>query len=272
MSLGIAIKAPEGIVLAAESRVTLGAKTAAGEIPVFFDNATKLWGLEAPNNHIGIVTYGMGAIDLRTAHSFQPEFEEALKAKDGGRLKVAEVAEQLSVFYKKQFTAAAPVPAGTPPMTFLVAGIDDGEAYGRIFQVDIPTRPTPVEHQGGSPPAFGITWGGQREFVDRIVQGYDHRILEILKQVGDLSDDDVRQFQKEFAPLGLTIPLQAMGLQDCVDVALFFIRTTIAGLELSVNLRGCGGHIDVATITRREGFHYVQRKAVVGETNRGARR
>ena len=45
MSLGIVVKVPEGLVLAAESRVTLGAQmnTPMGKqaIPVFFDNATK---------------------------------------------------------------------------------------------------------------------------------------------------------------------------------------------------------------------------------------
>jgi len=63
----------------------------------------------------------------------------------------------------------------------------------------------------------------------------------------------------------MQIPLLAMPLQDCVDLALFFIQTTIAAQRLTVGLRGCGGPIDVATITRREGVHYIQKKQIVGE-------
>jgi hypothetical protein len=63
----------------------------------------------------------------------------------------------------------------------------------------------------------------------------------------------------------MTIPLAVLPLQDCVDLALFFIRTTIVAQQLTVGIRGCGGSIDVATITRREGLRFVQRKRIVGE-------
>jgi 20S proteasome alpha/beta subunit len=76
MSLGIAFKGPEGIVLAADSRVTLTAEMKHGNekmtLPSTFDNATKLLKI-AEHNYIGVVTYGVGAIgqqEPRTAHSF----------------------------------------------------------------------------------------------------------------------------------------------------------------------------------------------------------
>ena len=43
MSLAIAFKGPEGIVLAADSRVTLTTSTAKGVIHATYDNATKLF-------------------------------------------------------------------------------------------------------------------------------------------------------------------------------------------------------------------------------------
>jgi hypothetical protein len=77
MSLGIVIKSPEGIVLAAESRVTLTINGAQGQPSHFvnYDNATKLFSFCSPHNHVGVVTYGLAAIGQRTAHSFVPEFE-----------------------------------------------------------------------------------------------------------------------------------------------------------------------------------------------------
>ena len=97
MSLGIVIKSPEGIVLAAESRVTLTVNGQNGQPShmVNFDNATKLFSFKAPHNHIGVVTYGQAAIGQRTAHSFVPEFESTLPEE---RLTVAEMAQRISDF------------------------------------------------------------------------------------------------------------------------------------------------------------------------------
>lgn len=63
----------------------------------------------------------------------------------------------------------------------------------------------------------------------------------------------------------MSIPLAAMPLQDCVDLAIFFIRTTITAQRLTLGISGCGGPIDVAIITRREGLRFIQRKQIVGE-------
>lgn len=266
MSLGLVIKAPEGIVLAAESRVTLSATLGNQQVPVFFDNATKMFGFEAPNNFVGVVTYGLAAIKERTAHSFLPEFEADLKQKNEGRLSVQAMSQRLSDFYMGQWTTAQmPTPYQGPAMTFLIAGFNDNEPYGRTYQVNLPVSPVPVEQQSAN--TFGMTWGGQREFVDRLIQGYDAQLWEILKREAQLDDNDVATLRGACSELQMKLPLNAMALQDCVDLGLFFIRTTIAAQELTVGVRGCGGHIDVATVTRREGLHYVQRKRIKGETS-----
>ncbi len=63
MSLGIAFKGPEGIVLAADSRVTLTAQNAQTNtrLPAYFDNATKLLKVGG-QEYVGAVTYGVGEV------------------------------------------------------------------------------------------------------------------------------------------------------------------------------------------------------------------
>src|SRR5437870_3904038 len=104
MSLGIAFKGPEGLVLAADSRVTLLAQLqgvplpggAQVVMPATFDNATKL--LSVPSQkHIAAITYGAGAIGLqapRTAASFMPEFDFKLCEKTKARLTVEKFANE----------------------------------------------------------------------------------------------------------------------------------------------------------------------------------
>ena len=85
MSIGIAFKGPEGIVLAADSRVTLTGQRPNSNVLVeaHYDNATKLLKVRG-QDFVGAVTYGLGALgdrEPRTAHSYLPEFESELEKK-----------------------------------------------------------------------------------------------------------------------------------------------------------------------------------------------
>jgi hypothetical protein len=269
MSLGIIIKSPEGIVLAAESRVTLSTPVtnAAGAQHIInntFDNATKVLKFNDPNNYIGAVTYGQAAIGFRTAQSFIPEFESKLKEKyNNQRLSILTIAQELSSFFLEQWNAAMPANANIPNMIFNVAGFDDNEPYGKVFSFEIPKIPNPTEQNPSvnGQHQFGITWGGQREIVDRMILGYDLRISEILRQAG-LEPDKVTEIQQRLTALHLQIPVQFMPLQDCINLAYLFIRTTIDAQELTIGIRGCGGAIDIAKITKNEGFDFVQEKHI----------
>jgi hypothetical protein len=266
VSLGIVIKGPEGVVLAGESRVTLTAQTPQGPMNVNFDNASKLLSFSGAHHRwVGAVTYGQAAIGLRTAHSFLPELENELSKEQ--RLKVADYAKRLTTFYQKQWTEAHPQGYLGPDMTFVVGGFNEGEPYGRVFTFDLPSKPDPVEQQPKDTD-FGIVWGGQREIVESLLRGYDVRLPELAKSSG-LSAEQVQNLVNACQGLQMPLPLAVMALQDLVDLAIFFIRTTITYQQLTVGIRGCGGPIDVATITRREGLKFIQRKEIVGEARTG---
>ncbi len=267
MSLGIVVKGPEGLVLAADSRVTLERhQEDQPPILVNFDNATKLLSFGEPNisnphRYIGVVTYGQAAIGLRTANSFVPEFEERLPRE---RIEVADFAKRLSDFFMEQWQAGMPADYTGPSMTFVVGGFNDGEPYGRVYLIEIPNAPSPTE-RNPQPGEFGITWGGQREFVDRLLRGYDVKLPELIRNTLHLEPSQMSELENALQPLQMRTPVQMLALQDCVNLAIFFIRTTIEAQELSVGVRGVGGEIDVATVTRRDGLHFVQRKKIVGE-------
>lgn len=267
MSLGIAFKGPEGVVLAADSRVTLNATSVTGDhFTVHFDNATKLLALEG-QPYVGIVTYGAGAIgqpDPRTAHGFMPEFEAELWRKHGvQRLTVAQVAEELGAFFVQQWNQRGMPPPGTPgvaSMVFLVAGFDEGDAYGKVFEVTVPDNPTPAEQ---SPGDFGVTFGGQHELVQRLLGGVDLRASAIAKDELGLTDDQVRALAERWRnELTLTVPYQFLPLQDCVDLSTFLVHMTSAVQGWMIALRGVGGAVEVATITRMDGFKAIQQRRI----------
>lgn len=225
MSLGIVFKGPEGVVLAADSRVTLTAQIQAQgqniHIPATYDNATKLLPFHK-QPYVGAITYGLGAIgqaEPRTAHSFIPEFEAALNPQ---RLPVFDFARELSTFFMAKWNQNPFPNYAGPPMIFLVAGYDAGAAYGRVFQFGIPTDPNPVEQNAGT---FGLLWGGQKEFADRIILGFDDSLPQHTQQELHLSDQ-----QRDLLKTSLRtkyqapIPYQFLPLQDCVDISIFLVR------------------------------------------------
>lgn len=275
MSLGIAFKGTDGIVLAADSRVTLTAEiqqpVPAGApakppqiVPAHYDNATKLLRVQG-QDFVGAVTYGVGAIGSppRTAHSFLPEFESELANQKTQRLSVENFAKALSDFFLKQWTAQKmPVPTSVGDMVFFVGGYDDGEPYGRLFEIYIPSKPIPVERHNAD---FGMIWGGQREITDRLITGFDPTLIssatDFLKLLPAQVSALIAHLQQHQAP----IPFAFLPLQDCVNLLILLLRTTIALQQFQVGIRGVGGAIDLVTITRIDGLKNIQVKSITGE-------
>lgn len=270
MSLGIVVKVPEGLVLAAESRITIGAqiKTPMGvqQLPVYFDNATKLLSFSPPNITIGVVTYGMAVIgqqNPRTAANFIPEFEASLPKE---RLSVLDFAEKISEFYLKQWRSTMPPDdkiGNMPNMTFVIAGYNPDDVYGQVFIVEIPRVPKPVERSKGS--ECGMTFGGQHDIVSKIMMGYDIRLPEVLQKGLNLTPEQEAKVGELLKQFQLAVPLQVLALQDGIDLACFFIRTTMDAQKLSMGIRGVGGAIDVAVIKRNTNLQFIQRKQEHGE-------
>src|SRR5206468_8742575 len=128
----------------------------------------------------------------------------------------------------------------------------------------IPSNPTPKEwHAGG---AFGITWGGQQEYAERLILGFDRALPGVLQKALKLDDKTRDQASDTLkSELSAKIPYQFLPLQDCIDLSIFLIRTTIKIQTWIVGVRGVGGFIDIATITRTEGFKAIQQKSISGE-------
>jgi hypothetical protein len=267
VSLAVVLKGPEGIVLAADSRVTLtSVQPVEGTnqvhvLPTYFDNATKLMGLQN-HEHLAIVTYGSGSIGVdqpRMVHGYIPEFEAHLAdaGNNGEPLTVERAAQELGAFFAQRWNEAA-MPKDTDPMAFLVAGYDDGEAYGKVYEVSVPNAPQPVEQFAGD---FAIAWRGQPYLLERLLNGYAPMAVQIAQEQLNLTDADaIALAQRWQAQLGLPIPIASLPLQDAIDLATFLVNMTATVMTWTVGIQGVGGQVDVATITRSEGFHAIETK------------
>jgi hypothetical protein len=266
MSLGVVVKGTEGLALAADSRVTLqGQQKLPNREPqpftVNYDNANKVITFsDDQHSFVSAITFGEALIGQRTAHSFVPEIEIDLPDQ---RMDTAEYARHLSEFYTTQWSKRMPPEeeyegAG---MNFVVVGYDDGEPYGRIFGFNVPGDPEPTEQNKSE---FGITYGGEAQVVNRLVKGMDPQLVPLLSKKSEM---DPAEIWKEVDQQGLpySFPYEVLPLQDCLDLAILLVRTTIDFQGLAIGTRGVGGKIEAATVTRTDGVSFVQRKQIKGE-------
>ncbi len=90
--------------------------------------------------------------------------------------------------------------------------------------------------------------------------GVHRRAIAVMKEVG-IDDSLIEKFQ-QISREKLPIPfiIGAMPIQDAIDLAAFLVGTTINFSKFSPGASTVGGPIDIAVITKHEGFKWIKRK------------
>ena len=149
-----------------------------------------------------------------------PEFETTINA---GRVTVEEFARRLGAFFLAQWqTMNMPAtPALGDNMVFLVGGCSKNKPYGDLYSVSVPSSPYPTKLIPDG--QFGAYWGGQREMTDRLLQGFDPNLPDIVQEIQNIpvSQRDAGLGAKLQGRLGIAIPVavpSATGLHRFVDI------------------------------------------------------
>ncbi|HKY66926.1 MAG TPA: hypothetical protein VJM49_11170 [Acidimicrobiales bacterium] len=273
MTLAVTVVCQDGVVVAADSRTTLGNHRM---LRVGSDFTHKVFA----SGEVAVATYGEAFVDDRSIASHMAEFAVV---EAGNCAHPGPVAERLAAFfgdrYDAQWVDAPDDDEGAPPpgvaaLGFLVSGYDDA-GLGEAWEVTLPDRA--VEQIATTANGGGAAWRGQSDVVTRIVRGADLELLARLaahnKMTGDL--DVVMPLLDECS---YRIPFDSMNLQDGIDFAVLCIRTTIDVQRLTLgplatspefSWPGVGGPIEIATVTATGGFRWVQRTSVQGERPAG---
>lgn len=236
MSLIITVYVREGLVMAADSRLTLtipralpGGKAHTLSLTAS-DSAKKLF--LAPNN-VGIATCGAADIGGVPIAGFVESFiVERLKPQPHT---VQEVADLLTVYM---------VSAGISPNTvFHVAGY---EASGETLeQVLLQVNPAASQVVRLNPSGQqGANWHGEIDVLQRLLNDVS------LTQPGGQPPVSLPSFD---------IPFEFFTLQDAIDFADFGIRSTIETLRFQAREKTVGGPVDVLVI-RPDSSEWIRQK------------
>ena len=109
---------------------------------------------------------------------------------------------------------------------------------------------------------FGPRWCGEYEALDRLILGVGTGFMQSAINQSFTKEAAIETKAKFTSDLYATLSIPAMPIQDAIDLAKFLVETTIGFVKFSFDrpIKSVGGPIEIAAITKHEGFKWVQRK------------
>jgi hypothetical protein len=271
MSIAVLIAVHDGLVLAADSASTLVLNTPQGMLASnVYDNANKIFNL-IKGKSLGCATFGSGSIGSASIGTLIKDFRLKLSVTKGNEFKfdikdytMEQVSGLLAKFLGERCDELKPQEKAAISIGFLVGGYSSGESLGESWSVEIkqgvPGKPAKLREKDQP----GINWGGQGEALQRLVLGFSPMIYQVLAQVSQ----PTKQPQDIAAQLGplLAVNLQAplvfapMPIQDAIDLGRFLVHSAIMFSRFIPGPQIVGGPIEIAAITKHEGFKWISRK------------
>jgi hypothetical protein len=273
MTIAIAIKVHDGIVLAADSTTSIGflppgPATGPMQITNTYNNANKVFNL-IKGQPLGGATWGSGSIGTASISTLMKDLRKRMVA--GGapednpwhidltRYTVEEVALKVKAYFEEQIAAN---PNQLPTGGFLLAGYSTGNGIAESWLLNINNGVVamPVKQVGPTPSDPYMFYEGQGEAIERLVFGMAPFLPAALAAKGvpvaELPSwlDMIRQA----SAAGLLS--SAMPIQDAIDLADFLATVSAQFSRYTPGPQTIGGPIDIAAITKHEGFKWVRRK------------
>lgn len=273
MTIAISINVNDGIVLAADSAGTLSTQTTNNAPPTIvqvYNNANKIVNL-CKGLPIGAIFWGNGAIGKASISTLLKDLRDRFSGKvtapadwtlDRRTYTVADVAAKVKTYLiDDQYTPTFASWPQKPMMGLIVAGYSasGGDAEEYKIEVDAQgncTGPTPVRSNHG----WGAIWAGEPEAVTRLLNGYSPVLSKAIEGAIGVPAARIDVALQQSATLPAQIISPAMPIQDAIDVAEFLVELTSKYSRYTPGAATVGGPVEVAAITKHEGFRWVKRK------------
>lgn len=260
VTVAVAVKVFDGIVLATDSATTLLLDGGAAQV---YNGADKIFHLHR-RRPVAAMTWGNGVIGTASIATLAKDLRRRFMGLDPARADwelqddytVEGVASRLvDMMFDELY---APL-ANHGVLGFLVAGYSGGSKASEAWLVileDPATRPVPVLAAG--PDQSGWMAYAQPEAIQRLFNGYDHHLVAELGRVIEAA-----HIPSVMGVLNRrsTQPAQpSMPLPDAINLAGFMVDVTIGYSRFLLGADTVGGPTEVASITRHEGFKWISRK------------
>ena len=262
MTIAISIKVNDGLVMAADSASTI---VSAESIVNVYDNTNKVFNLHK-QLPVGAITWGSGSIGNSSIATLVKDFRQLITNDPSYRINpqeytIKEIVEKFYDFiilnnYTREFAGWE----NKPDLGFIIGGYSAGATHAEDWIIQI------NENQIHPPELLrdlvesGLVWQGQPEAIYRLVLGYSPLLENILLHA-KIEEEKVKEILGLCeAHLQAPMIIPAMPIQDVIDIARFLVDLTAKYIKYTPGAPTVGGPIEIAAITKHEGFKWVQRK------------
>jgi len=274
MTIALGVLVNDGLVIAADSATTLmGQDQQTGAVTVFnvYESANKIFNLYK-GLPIGGYTFGAGAIGdasiATLAKDFRAELTDHKPIGPGGwvfdpnayTIEDVAIAARQYLFEDRYVPAFAKAP-NKPVLGFFVGGYSSGEGLPEVWQVLVDGKgacaaPTAVKARG----TYGVVFAGEPDAIQRLLFGFGTGLPAALAAAGVAEADIPAMIAKVQGMLEVPLAPPAMPIQDVIELAEFLTYLTIKFSKFKPGAPTVGGPIEIAAITKHEGFKWVRRK------------
>jgi hypothetical protein len=267
MTVCVALKVHDCIVFAADSATSLQGTDNDGRAHVIniYDHGNKVFNLHK-SLPITAMTAGIGNFGASSISTISKDLRALMTAEgnaysiDQSNYSIEEVATKTRQYlFEDRFQALAEKPSGT--FQYWVGGYSSGAELGEVWKIQIQDGVCdgPACVANVDVPT-SISWGGQPEAINRLLLGYGQGLPEALLIAG-LPQEKLDACMRHVASITQTnLANPAMPTIDAIDLARFLVETTKLYVRFSIGSNTVGGEIDIAVVTKHEGFKWIKRK------------
>jgi hypothetical protein len=236
-----------------------------------YNNANKVFNLRK-GLPIGAITWGAGSIGHASVSTIIKDLRQRFSGDDPDHLSwklkpdaydVETVANRLKEFiyddlYQNEYRD---FPHPKPELGFIVAGYSARAPMADEFQIDIQQGVCKGPWRLRTREEAGMAWAGEPEALNRLIVGLSPMLPELLQQQLGVDPVQMAQAIENVKPLiQVPVVLPAMPLQDAIDLAAFMVELTVKFSRFKPGAPTVGGPIEIAAISKHEGFRWIQRK------------
>lgn len=260
MTVIVSVKINDGVVMAADSAGSMES----GQV---YEHANKISNLCA-GLPVGAMSTGAGGIGNESVETLMKDLQRRFAGLDPQHAEwrldpatytVAEAAGRLRSFLFEEKSLAC---GDDTKLQLRVCGYSAGRPLAEVWEVNIAGRACPPPRCIMDESGFGVLWDGQYEALNRLILGTGFEIGTALVRHGVAADWAPHLQANLVGDLYATLSAPAMPIQDAIDLARFLVETTIGFIRFAVFLpKSVGGAVQVAAITKHEGFQWVQRRS-----------
>lgn len=263
MTICIGVKVNDGIVFAADSAASM--MQISGGLPIIsrvYNNADKIFNLHRKLPVVAM-TCGIGNFGSESISTIVKGIRLQLMSQGGmdpTDYSLERIVEFSHAVFKEKFDRLNNAIKQSQSFEFFVGGCSLNGGGDEIWKFQSSEGKFHEPERILSAGDTDILWAGQSEACVRLVLGHSSNTYEIFRASG-LSHEQAENLLITVQRNAVAQFLEpSMPITDAIELAKFLAQTCASFVKFSPGADTVGGNLDIATVTKYEGFRWISRK------------